>query len=89
MTLPAPLAFALLAAAAAPGPIHLAQAACAAELAQFRAIVDDDVKTGHLAASVHRRIAAEIDRAAAPCAAGRDAEARRMLAATKARYGYR
>ena len=83
-----PLVLALLA-TAPERPIHLAQAGCAAEIAQFRAIVDGDVKTGNLAASVHRRIAAEVDRAAAPCAAGRDAEARRMIAATKSRYGYR
>ena len=63
--------------------------ACAAELSAFRALVDGDLKTGHVAKSVHAWMSAEIDRAAAACAGGRDAEALRMLDATKGRYGYR
>jgi hypothetical protein len=49
----------------------------------------NDLATGHVAKSVHTRVTAEIDRAAAVCAAGRGVEAARMIEATKARYGYR
>jgi hypothetical protein len=34
-------------------------------------------------------VSGEIDQAVAACAAGRDAEVVRMIAAIKARYGYR
>ena len=62
---------------------------CAGEVAQYRAVMANVLATGHVNKSVHARVSGEIDRAAASCAAGRDAEAVRMLDATKARYGYR
>ncbi len=65
-----------------------AGAGCSGEVARFRAVMDNDLATGHVARSVHGRVTGEIDRAAAACSAGRDAEAVRMIAATKARYGY-
>ena len=49
----------------------------------------NDLATGHVNKAVHARVSAEIDGAAAACAAGRDAEARRMIHATKLRHGYR
>jgi hypothetical protein len=61
---------------------------CAGEIARYRAVVDNDLATGHVDRSVHARIAAELDRAAASCTAGRDAEAVRMVAATRSRFGY-
>jgi type IV secretory pathway TrbL component len=61
---------------------------CAAEVGQFRAVIDSDNATGNVNASVYKRMAAEVDRAAAACAAGRDAEARTALSGTKRRYGY-
>ncbi len=61
---------------------------CAGEVSRFRAVIDNDLATGHVARSVHGRMAGEVDRAGAACAAGRDAEAARMIAATKARFGY-
>ena len=61
---------------------------CAGEIGRYRAVVDNDLATGHVNRSVHGRIAAELDRASASCAAGRDAEAVRMVTATKPRYGY-
>lgn len=61
---------------------------CAGDVARFRAVMDNDLAVGHTVASVHARVTEEIDRAGAACAAGRDAEAVRMIAATKARFGY-
>jgi len=55
----------------------------------YRAVMDNDLATGHVAKAVHARITAEIDHAASACGAGRDTEAVRMIAATKARFGYR
>ena len=62
---------------------------CSGEVSRYRAVMDNDLSTGHVAKAVHGRVSAEIDEAATACAAGRDAEAMRMIAATKARYGYR
>ncbi len=64
-------------------------AGCAGEIGRFRAVIDDDRRTGNIAASVHGRLSGEVDRAAAACSAGRDAEAVRQLASAKGRYGYR
>lgn len=66
-----------------------AGAGCSGEVARFRAVMDNDLATGHVARAVHGRVVAEIDRAASACAAGRDGEAQGLIAATKARYGYR
>jgi hypothetical protein len=57
------------------------------EVVRTRAVMDNDLATGHVNKTVHGRVVAEIDQAAA--AGGRDAEAVRMIAAAKARYGYR
>lgn len=62
---------------------------CSGEIARYRAIVANDLATGHVAKSVHDRINTEVDQAASACSTGRDGEAERMLQATKARYGYR
>jgi hypothetical protein len=64
-------------------------AGCAGEVDRFRAIMTNDLAMGHVNVSVHGRVENEIDRAQAVCAAGRDAEAIRMIDATKGRYGYR
>jgi hypothetical protein len=61
---------------------------CAAEASRFRSVMDNDLETGHVAASVHRQVVAEIDAASAACAAGRDEEARTRLRATRVRFGY-
>lgn len=77
-------------AASAPPAVAAATAAagCAGEVSAYRAVMENDRTTGHVAESVYRRVEGEIERAAEACAAGRDAEAVRMLNATKARYGY-
>jgi hypothetical protein len=61
---------------------------CAGEVARYRAVMANDLETGHVTRSVHDRVVAEIDRAAGACSAGRDAEAVRMIHATKAKFGY-
>jgi hypothetical protein len=66
-----------------------AQSGCAGAIAQFRAVIDADVKIGHLNKSVHNRIVPDLGRVEATCRAGRDAEATRALAALKGRFGYR
>ena len=62
---------------------------CAGEVARYRAVMDNDLATGHVGQSVYDRVTREIDQAGAACAAGRDAEAVRMVDASKARHGYR
>jgi hypothetical protein len=61
---------------------------CSGDIARFRAVQDNDLATGHVNQSVYDRIKAEVDQAAAACAAGNDAGARGMLSATKRRFGY-
>jgi hypothetical protein len=62
---------------------------CAGEIARYRAVMDNDLAAGHTTAAVHGRVATEINAAAAVCSAGRDAEATRMVVATKTKFGYR
>jgi hypothetical protein len=69
---------------------HFAAAAgCGSAIAQFETIINSDAKTGNLNKGVHRRIVAELSSVKASCAAGRDADASRALAALKSRHGYR
>jgi hypothetical protein len=63
-------------------------AGCTAQLARFRFVIDNENRVGHVSPSVYRRVDADVSLAEAACAAGREAEAQRMLATTKARYGY-
>jgi hypothetical protein len=76
----------LFAASAVPAA---AQSGCAGAIAQFRAVIDNDVKVGHLNKSVHNRIVPDLGRVEATCRAGKDAEATRALATLKSRFGYR
>lgn len=61
---------------------------CAGDVARWKAIQDNDLATGHVTPAVHTQIAAEIARAKAACDAGRDAEARGLVAASRKRHGY-
>jgi hypothetical protein len=65
------------------------QSGCAGAIAQFRAVIDNDVKIGHLNKSVHSRIVPDLDRVSETCRVGKDAEAMRGLAGLKSRFGYR
>ena len=63
---------------------------CTRPIAEYEALVDRDVTTGYLSQVVYDRINTEL--AAGPraaCAAGRDAEARGLLARVKTSHGYR
>ena len=62
---------------------------CGPSVARTQAIVASDVATGNLDAPVGKRFGADLGVAADACAAGREAESLRLLAAAKARYGYR
>ena len=61
---------------------------CQGEIERYRAIMTNDLAMGHVNQSVYGRVEKDIERAQATCTAGRDGEARRMIEATKARYGY-
>lgn len=66
-----------------------ASTGCAGEIAQFRAVMKNDVETGNVGQGVYTRAMSDTDRADGACSAGRDGEARASLASTKSRYGYR
>ena len=61
---------------------------CQGEIARYRAVMSNDLAMGHVNQSVYNRINGEIGQAEAACAAGRDAEAQRMIRTTKSRHGY-
>lgn len=61
---------------------------CKGEVDRYRAVMNNDLAMGHVNQSVYTRVEREIGQAEAACAAGRDAEAVRMLHATKSRHGY-
>ena len=64
-------------------------AGCSGEAARYRAVMDNDLATGHVSKGVYQQVTREIDQAGAACAAGREVEAVRMVQASKARHGYR
>lgn len=64
-------------------------AGCAGDIAQFRAVLRNDVDTGNVGKGVYDRATADLGRAESACAAGRDGEARSLVASTKGRFGYR
>ncbi|GEP04481.1 hypothetical protein [Methylobacterium oxalidis] len=84
--------------AAAPAPVAAATPApvavppdgpgCGPRIARTQAVVDSDVATGNLNQPVGARFSADLARASAACAAGREGEALSLLAAAKARFGY-
>jgi hypothetical protein len=57
-------------------------------VARWKAIQDNDYATGNIGLSVYRQIKGEIDAAAAVCAAGNEAKARALVAASRRRHGY-
>ncbi|MBM6579429.1 hypothetical protein ILT44_04475 [Microvirga sp. BT689] len=61
---------------------------CKGEIDRYRAVMSNDLSMGHVNQSVYTRVDREIVQAETACAAGRDAEAIRMVKATKARHGY-
>lgn len=61
---------------------------CSAEIARYRAVIDNDHSTGNVGDSVFRQIEGEIASASAACAAGKDGEAMSLVRASKVRHGY-
>ena len=61
---------------------------CKGEIDRYRAVMSNDLSMGHVNQSVYTRVDLELGQAEAACANGRDAEAIRMVRATKARHGY-
>jgi hypothetical protein len=61
---------------------------CSAKIARYRAVQDNDLSMGHVVQSVYNQIKGETDAASKVCAAGRDAEAKSMVAASQSRHGY-
>lgn len=61
---------------------------CQGEVARYRAVMTNDLAMGHVNQSVFNRVEREIAQAETACTAGRDADAVRMINATKRRHGY-
>src|ERR1700691_3228939 len=61
---------------------------CSGKIARYRAVQDNDLSMGHVAPSVYNQIKRETDAASKVCAAGRDAEAKSMVASSQRRHGY-
>jgi hypothetical protein len=71
-----------------PPGFQLPEGRIAAKIARYRAVQDNDLSMGHVVQSVYNQIKRETDAASKVCAAGRDAEARAMVAASERRHGY-
>ena len=63
-------------------------AGCQGDVANWQAIQDNDLRMGHVNQTIYNQIKGEIAQASAACSAGRDAEARSMVRASKVRHGY-
>jgi hypothetical protein len=61
---------------------------CSGEIARWQSIQDNDRATGHVGETVYNQIRGEIAQASAACQAGKDAEARALVRASRARHGY-
>lgn len=61
---------------------------CAGDIARFRAVMDNDLATGHVTREVHGRVVADLRAPEGACSAGRAGEASAALTAVKRRYGY-
>jgi hypothetical protein len=62
---------------------------CTGDVARYRAVMDNDLATGHVYKGVYARVITEIDQADSACRAGRDAEASGMIHTTKIKFGYK
>ncbi|MCA3595789.1 MAG: hypothetical protein ING72_05435 [Methylobacterium sp.] len=61
---------------------------CAADIARFRAIMRNDIETGHTTKTVFDQIEGEMQKADAMCASGNSGGASAHVRATRARFGY-
>lgn len=63
-------------------------AGCTGSVNRYRAIMDNDLATGHVNKTVYDRIIADINAAAQQCASGNDQGARAAIASIRSRNGY-
>ncbi len=61
---------------------------CSGDVARFRAIMANDLETGHTTRKVYDEIEGEMKKAEALCAAGNSGGASAHVRATKSRFGY-
>ncbi|MCP8937220.1 hypothetical protein NK718_01705 [Alsobacter sp. SYSU M60028] len=81
--------YAGLAPGVSPAGFHLPSGSgCAADVARWKALQDNDLNSGHVNQKVYDQIQGEIAQASSACAAGRSAEASAMVRASRARHGY-
>jgi hypothetical protein len=72
-----------------PSDFHMPEGGgCAGAIARYRAVQDNDLSMGHVVPSVYNQIKREIAAAESVCAAGHDAQAKAMIAASEQRHGY-
>lgn len=64
-------------------------AGCTGEINKYQEVLKQDLDTGNVAQSVYDAIQRDLTRAASACEAGRESEARSIIAATKAKHGYK
>lgn len=63
-------------------------AGCTGAVNRYRAIINNDLETGHTTKTVHAQVSQEIDAAAQLCASGNDGGARAAVTASRSRHGY-
>jgi hypothetical protein len=61
---------------------------CAGAVSRYQAVVDNDLRMGHVNKSVHAQIMGEISEANGACSSGQDARAMSLIRASKSRHGY-
>lgn len=61
---------------------------CSAAIARYSAVMENDLKMGHVNQSVYSEVQGEIGEASKACAAGEDGRAVSLIRASKARHGY-
>ncbi len=61
---------------------------CGAAIARYSAVMENDLKMGHVNQSVYSQVQGEIGEASKACAAGEDGRAVALIRASKARHGY-
>ena len=72
-----------------PKDFHMPEGAgCTGDVARWQAVQANDYASGNVNLKVYNHILGERGRAADLCSAGRDREASRLVAASRARHGY-
>jgi hypothetical protein len=64
-------------------------AGCTGEINRYQEVLKADLESGNVAQSVYDAIQRDLTRAASACEAGREGEARSIIAATKSKHGYK